>query len=355
MLRRVLGFTLLAFSSCTIIYSQKAPETTPKPEKTEKAVKAPFFTFDFNGGSYLGIEPQEVTKDNFGKLGLAAVRGVAVEKVVENSPAAAAGLQAGDVIIKFDGEEIQSVRKLSRLIAEVAPDHQVKLTILRGGSEQEVAATMGKREFPAVFNGNFKMENFPNAQVMPKIESFPKMENMPKFENLPKIEALPKGGAFIWKGDGEGFYFGSNRRIGIGVASLSKQLGEYFGVADGKGILVESVRENSPAAKAGLKAGDVIVEADGKEVKNHVDLVRALNDKKEGDITLTIIRDRNRQTVEVTPEKLKGEIEPLFDTVAPAVTIQTPAVPQMKLAPYTVVKPETTVAPATPVLPKRIL
>ena len=359
MIRKFLGFTLLAFSSCTIIYSQKSPETTPKPEKTEKPAKAQAFSFQFDGGSYLGIEPQEVTKENFGKFGLSGVRGVAVEKVVENSPAAAAGLQTNDVIVKFDGEEVESVRKLSRLIAEVAPDHQVKLTVLRGGSEQEITATMGKREFPGMFNGNFKMENFPNIQTMPKIENMPNVQVIPKLpdgQNFPRIESFPKGegGAFIWKGDGEGFFFGANRRIGVSVSSLTKQLGEYFGVSEGKGLLVSSVRENSPAAKAGLKAGDIIVEADGKEVKNNADLVRALNDKKDGDVRLTIIRDRNRQTVEVTPEKLKGEIEPLFEGVAPTI-VQTPAVPQMKLAPYTVVTPEATIAPATPVMPKRVL
>src|SRR5688572_26357219 len=172
MLRQLLGFTLLAFSSCTIIYSQKTPEQTKQPEKPEKPA---VFSFQFDGGSYLGIEPQEVTRENFSRFGLREVRGVAVEKVVENSPAALAGLQAGDVIIKFDDEEVKSVRKLSRLIAEVAPDQRVELTILRGGSEQEITATMGKREIPAVFNGNFKMENFPNAQMFPKVPDMQKM------------------------------------------------------------------------------------------------------------------------------------------------------------------------------------
>src|ERR1051325_1005282 len=122
MIRKFLGFTLLAFSSCTIIYSQKTPEPVQKPATPEKPAKAQVFSFDFDGGSYLGIEAQAVTKDNFGKLGLWGVRGVAVEKIVENSPAAAAGLQTGDVIVKFEGEEVQSVRKLTRLIADVAPD-----------------------------------------------------------------------------------------------------------------------------------------------------------------------------------------------------------------------------------------
>lgn len=334
MSRKLLGFILFVFSSCTIIYSQKTPETSKQPEKPAKPM---VYSFQFDGGSYLGFEPQEVTKENFGKFGLSQVRGVAVEKVVENSPAAQAGLQTGDVIIKFEGEEIESVRKLSRLIAEVAPDHQVKLTILRNGSEQEITATMGKREVPAIFNGNFKME----------------MPTMPAMPKIPQVQVLPpnvKGDAFIWKGDGEtGFFFGANRQIGVSVSSLTKQLGEYFGAADGKGLLINNVRENSPAAKAGLKAGDIIIEADGKEIKNNTDLIRTLNEKKEGDVQLTIIRDRNRQTVSVTPEKLKGELTPLFDEILPATNLRI-AVPQMQTAPFTTVTPQ-----VAPVPLKRVL
>lgn len=341
MLRKLLGFTLLAFSSCTIIYSQKTPEPAKKPEKPAKPL---VYSFQFDGGSYLGIEPQEVTKENFGKFGLSSVRGVAVEKVVENSPAAQAGLQTGDVIVKFDGEEVTSVRKLSRMIAEVAPDHQVKLTILRNGSEQQITATMGKHPTPAIFNGNFKLEN------LPKMENLPDLENLPK---APRVEVLPpnaKGDTFIWKSDGEtGFFFGANRQIGVSVSSLTKQLGEYFGAPDGKGLLVNNVRENSPAAKAGLKAGDIIVEADGKEIKNNADLIRAVNEKKEGDVQLTIIRDRSRQTVQVTPEKLKGELTPLFEGDLPTTNFQM-KLPQMQIAPFTVTVPQ-----VAPVLPKRVL
>ena len=344
MLRKLLSFTLLAFSSCTIIYSQKTTEPTKQPEKS---AKGQVFSFQFDGVSYLGIETQEVTRDNFGKFGLSSVRGVAVEKVVENSPAANAGLQAGDVIIKFEGEEVESVRKLSRLISEVAPDHQVRITVLRGGSEQEITATMGKRELPGMFNGNFKFENFPKIQVMPNYPVLPKIPEMPKIEiNPPNFE----GDAFIWKDGKTALFFGSNRQIGVGVSSLTKQLGDYFGVAEGKGLLITSVRENSPAAKAGLKAGDIIVEVDGKEIKNNTDLIRTLNQKTDGTVQITIIRDRNRQTVQVTPEKMKGEVTPLFDENYP-VTIQT-RTPQMQTAPYTPVAPETIIAP---VLPRRVL
>lgn len=349
MFRKLPAFILLAFSSCTIIYSQKTPEPSKQPDKAPKPM---VWAFQFDG-SYLGIEPQEVTKENFGKFGLSDVRGVAVEKVVENSPAAQAGLLAGDVIVKFEGEEITSVRKLSRLIAEVAPDHQVKLTILRNGSEQEITATMGKHEMPQAFNGNFKVE-MPNVQVMPQMPEMPNVQVMPNVQAMPKVQVMPpnaKGEGFIWKNDGENtFFFGGNRQIGVGVSSLTKQLGEYFGIADGKGLLINNVRENSPAAKAGLKAGDIIIEVDGKEVKGNIDLLRAISEKKDGEaVNLTFIRDKNRQTVQVTPEKLKGEIAPLFEGNSPTMNFQMKT-PQMQFTPYTTPSPM-----VAPVPPKRVL
>jgi membrane-associated protease RseP (regulator of RpoE activity) len=95
------------------------------------------------------------------------------------------------------------------------------------------------------------------------------------------------------------------------VTSLTKQLSEHFGVPGG--VMINEVRADSPATKAGLKAGDIIVEADGKELKGEVDLIRAIAEKKEGDVTLTIVRDRNRQTIRVTPEESKDGFNSFFE------------------------------------------
>jgi serine protease Do len=231
----------------------------------------------------------EVTKENFAKYGLREVRGVAVEKVIEGSPAQAAGLQNGDVIVAFNGEQVTSTRKLTRLLGEVSPDHQVKLTVIRGGGEREIVATVGKRPMPKFDEGAFSM-------TMPRMPDFPAV---PPMHQMPRVEAFPPGAPdqpFVWR-------MGSGRRIGVGVTTLTKQLSEHFGVAGG--LMINEVRADSPAAKAGLKAGDIIVEADGKEIKGEGDLIRAIQEKKDGDVTLTIIRDRNRQTVRVTPEEAK--------------------------------------------------
>lgn len=90
-------------------------------------------------------------------------------------------------------------------------------------------------------------------------------------------------------------------QIGVGLTPLTEQLAQYFGT-DG-GILINTVRDNSPASKAGLKAGDVIVEIDGVAAKGPMGLVRAIDDKKEGDVTLKIVRDRKDQTISLTPHK----------------------------------------------------
>ncbi len=322
MLRKSLILALIIFSGYSLAIAQDAP---PKPKPQVDLYRA-LVDGGMSGGSFLGVQPRDVSKDNMAQFGLREVRGVAVEKVVENSPAAQAGLQKNDVIIRFNGEDVSSVRKLTRLISEVAPDHAAKITVLRNGSEMAFDVTVGKREIPQLFDGNFKIENFPRIAVRPEIPDFPK-------EVSPQLKAMkpdsPQG--FVWS-------TGANRQLGISVTSLTKQLGDFFGAPDGKGLLINSVREDSPAFRAGLRAGDVIVEIQGNEVKDSFDLIRTLNDTKEADVRLTIIRDKNRNMISVTPEPASGEVFRFGDRENllkefPEFKLQT-TVPQVRIAPF---------------------
>ncbi|MEO6654675.1 MAG: PDZ domain-containing protein [Pyrinomonadaceae bacterium] len=319
---------LIVTSAFTFVFGQ-TPEA--KKEK-EKAMQSFAFAFEGDGG-YLGVQTQEVNKENFAKFGLRDVRGVAVEKVFENSPAAAAGIQNGDVIVRFNAEEITSTRKLTRLISEVAPDHQVKLTVARGGSEQEINATIGKRPMQKFEGGNF---NFSTPAPMGNLDRYKELltlKDLPEMKNFPKGE----GQNFVWR-PGEG------RHIGIVVTSLSKQLADHFGVESG--VMISDVRENSPASKAGLKAGDIIVDVDGKPVKGDFDLIRAINEKKEGDVALAISRDGKRQTISVTPEASKDSgfmFRNEDDVDIPSVPAPA-AMPTGRLTP-----------PVTPLLPARVI
>ena len=295
MLRKSFAFILLILLTCALTFAQetsKSKETKEKKEAARSYSTAINFAFG-GGGSYLGVQTKEVTKDNFSKYGLSSVRGVAVEKVIKDSPAEKAGLKDDDVIVRFNGESVTSTRKLRRLISEVAPDHTAAITVVRNGSERNINATIGKSRGRAFSTGSF-----PNGFI---VDALPRVARIPNVRISPNIRVFPKG-----LGENFTFSFGSRRLIGIGVSSLSKQLGEHFGVADGKGILINNVRKDSPAAKAGLRAGDVIVEADGKEIKNSFDLTRIINNKEDGAVNLTIVRNKNRQNISVTPEKRKG-------------------------------------------------
>jgi membrane-associated protease RseP (regulator of RpoE activity) len=194
------------------------------------------------------------------------------------------------------------VRKLTRLVGDVAPDHQAKVTVLRNGDSRDVTVTLGKRPTPKFEEGAFAMGG-PGRLIFPSTAPFPDsapLPALPQMNGMPQIDSFPPmpGGDnfFVFRGFG-------GRQIGINISPLTKQLADHFGVAGG--VLVNNVRENSPAEKAGLKAGDIITEIDGKEVKSDIDLVRAVGEKKTGDVELTFVRDQNRQTVRVTPEESK--------------------------------------------------
>lgn len=251
-------------------------------------------------GGYLGVRTVEITKKNFGDYDLSEVRGVGVESVVKRSPADKAGIQKGDVIVRIAGEEVSSVNKLMRLLSEIAPDHTAKITILRGGGgEIELTATLEPRA-PR------------RTQIIPPTTIYrsPGVYGIPRYP-LPSAgtQTMPlplppldeDEDVYVYRSRARG-----NRQIGVTATALTRQLADSLGVTGGEGLLVDSVRENSPADRAGIKAGDVITEADGKTIKTTVDLIAALDAKKEGDVTLIIVREKNRQTVKVTPELSKA-------------------------------------------------
>jgi serine protease Do len=318
-----------------------APQSpaTPPQEPAPPAVATTLFV----AGNFLGVRTEEVTRENAGRYGLSGEpRGVGVREVVKGSPAEKAGLRANDVIIRFDGEPVTSVRKLTRLIEESAPEHTARLTVLRGGSEQELSATLTRRE-PFVSAGgeglfNISPDMFGDAMRLGD-EAVRNSEQWKLNEKKmrEKWEEMARKHPSL---------FGSTRRIGVTTNALGKQLADYFGVTHG--LLVSSVEEGSPAEKAGLKAGDIVTEADGQKVEDTDDLTRALSAKQEGEVTLTVVRDRKPRTVRVTPERRttapQGMFTPgtfrLFESPVAAVTL-----PHMLMRPEGFSLPRTFVTP----------
>jgi serine protease Do len=269
----------LLLVACVSANGQQASSATPasRAAQAAQADGSSAVTLGFSGGNYIGITTAEVTRENMGRYNMREPRGVVVTRVAEDSPASRAGLKAGDVILSFDNEPVTSHRKLQRLISEAAPEQNVRLRISRGGAEQELSVTIGERR-----NGFQNLFNYPaDRQGVQQAQ-----------------RALEQFGM-----DRGNWGFQTGRRIGINTTQLTKQLADYFGVPGGRGVLVTSVAENSPAARAGLKAGDVITETDGEKIESSGDLSRAINRKTDGSVTLKVVRDRNPMTITVTPEK----------------------------------------------------
>jgi serine protease Do len=313
----------LILTVAPVLAQQPAPEPPEPPEDFNT------FSLFIEGGGFLGVYGEDINNENMGRYRLNQARGVGITRVLADSPAEKAGLRKDDVILRLDGENVTSVRKLNRLVSEIAPDHSVKITISRNGAEQDLTATMGRRSQTSRARDLFSGE--------PRVWKF----EGPLF-NRDKLNELNK----LNDNHDLNFFFSNSRRIGVSTVELTKQLADYFGVPAGKGVLVTSVVEDGPAAKAGVKAGDVITAVDGQEVDSPGDVSRVISGKKEGDVTLTVIRNKSQQTFRVTPREggftgtmgrptvgrrvIVPRIE-IPDIVIPMPKIEIPAVPTVNI------------------------
>ena len=256
-------------------------------------------------GSYLGVFLEEVSAERMKELNLSEERGAIVMKVVEGSPAEKAGLKENDVIVSFNGRRVDSVRELQRMLSETPADRSVSIEVIRGGGRQTIGATLSKR------SNNFNM-------VMPELNG--KMfgqgeEGRKRAEEARKraeeffhrdkdgLKVFPPdfgNFTFVTPGDSQTF---RGTRLGITAESLTDQLSEYFGVKDGRGVLITEVYADSAAAKAGLKAGDVITAIDDEKINDVTGLVTAITSKSEGAVRIKIMRNQSEQTITVTLQK----------------------------------------------------
>src|SRR5262245_51009819 len=137
------------------------------------------FSFFLDGGAYLGVSTEDISKENMARYGMREVRGVGVTEVLKDSPAEQAGLRKDELIVRFDGDSVTSVRKLTRLVTESSADQTVRLTISRGGAEQEVSVTLSKRDFGGLLQAKI------NDDVWKGIDKdFPRLEmNLGEFDD----------------------------------------------------------------------------------------------------------------------------------------------------------------------------
>lgn len=229
-------------------------------------------------GSRIGVLVRDVEQADVQREKVAAPTGVVVDEVNADSPASRAGLKAGDVVVEFDGERVRSARQFSRLVQESVAGRTVKTAVMRDGKKVDLTVTPETR--PGI-------ERLARREIGPAVGELQRRARELTYSLPERFEEFG-----MWMRPG---------RLGVNVQDLSPQLAEYFGVKDG--VLVTSVTADSTAAKAGLKAGDVIRSVDGASVNDASDLRRRMSQIDDGkEFSLEIVRDRK-------PATLKGKIE----------------------------------------------
>ena len=162
--------------------------------------------------------------------------------MVKGSPADQASLRRGDVILRFDGKEVENARMLSQMAAATAPDTKVNIELLRNGEEKTVSLTVG---------------------TMPEGGQ----------KTMPSEETQKEN---VW---------------GISVQELTPPLARQLDLEPGTtGVVISNVKQGSPADAAGLHPGDLITEMNRKEIKNLNDYQQALHQMKKGENLLLLVQ-----------------------------------------------------------------
>jgi serine protease Do len=221
--------------------------------------------------SYLGVGLLDIDGNRAKAIHLGDVRGVEVMHVEEGGPADDAGIRVGDVLLSYNGETIIGAQQVGRLVAETPVGRKVKVEYWRAGKQQTVLITTAGGHFSGF-----------GSPIMNPDQEFPDMRNFTMDIPDPLL---------IWK----------NGALGIVCESLDTQLAQYFGVK--QGVLVRSVGENSPAAKSGVRAGDVITAIGDKAVSNPRDVSAYLRMERRRalkSVSLELTRERKPIVVKVS-------------------------------------------------------
>ncbi|MGH9729166.1 MAG: PDZ domain-containing protein [Candidatus Acidiferrales bacterium] len=255
------------------LYAQRAGIAAETQEAAAQAqqlfAQAPGLSDASEDTGWLGVEIAEVTPEKAKELKLPRPEGVIVSDVLPDSPSAKAGLEAKDVILEYDGQVVEGTVQFRRLVRETPPGRSVAIEVSRNGQNEKLNVQVGNnaRSVESRLREALPERNFNFKFSMPEI-----------FPNMTPV-------------------------LGVQAEDVSGQLGTYFHVPGGEGVLVREVTPGSPAAKSGMKAGDIITHVDGAAIKTVDDLREHLREERQQrNISLTVVRQGSEMKIAVTIE-----------------------------------------------------
>ena len=266
----VLGVLLIVGTAGAAVLAPRVLGQTPGDRERAESRG---FQLPFDGGSQIGASVRDLDEADVTREKLATPRGAVVESLDPDGPAGRAGLKAGDIVVEFDGEAVRSARHLTRLVRESPAGRTVTATVVRGGTRTALELTPVSRPAFGLDGQAYR-------------ESMRSLEELGRTIDLESMMGLS----------------GGRGRLGVTVQPLTPQLAAYFGVKDG--LLITSVRDESPAAAGGLKAGDVITTVNGTSVTTQSDLVHVLRSAGENtDAAIELMRERKTVSATVKLER----------------------------------------------------
>ncbi|MGH6777622.1 MAG: Do family serine endopeptidase [Bradyrhizobium sp.] len=188
---------------------------------------------------WLGVRIQTVTDEIADSLDVHPAHGVLVAGVDDKGPAKPAGIEPGDVVVKFDGKDVKDARDLSRIVADTAVGKQVDVVLIRKGKEETRKVTVGKLK--------------DDVKVATRTKEEP--------QEKPVIQ----------------------KTLGLDLTTLNQKLRSRYKIKDNvKGVLITGVDDASEAAQKNLSAGDVIVQVTQEPVNSAADVARRIDELKKG-------------------------------------------------------------------------
>lgn len=258
-----------------------------------------------------GAGSHQPTAHQPGYLGVgfhdAGGHGVEVVVVDHDGPAGKAGLRPHDLLMSLNGQPITGSEALSRMIHETAPGVSVTLVVRRETQTLKVTVQIADR---------LAVERAMRARVEADAAAAPQEADPPVIEfvatdatadtvgDVP--EPAASTGKAAAKATSDRSFIGSVLRFapftGLALQTMGAQLAEYFGDSRGYGLLVQRVAPNSPAAFCGLRAGDVLLQADAAPLKTASDWTKRLKAAPSQGMSLTVLREHHEITLTLTPE-----------------------------------------------------
>ena len=242
-----------------------------------------FSSEDSGTGAYLGVDISDVTAERLSALKLKEEKGVEVTMVDQDAPAGKAGIKEHDVILSMNGTTVESGAQLRRMIHETPAGRVVSFGISRDGQPMSVKVQLADRKKEYAYGPKMKDFHFemPDVHVMPDID-------------IPSINMV---------------VVSTSARSGLMVENITPQLGEFFGVKNGNGVLVRSVEKGSRAEKAGFRAGDIIVKVNDESIHDTSDFTHAVKARNGSTVNVGVVRERKEQNLNLTlPDKKQSNL-----------------------------------------------